>query len=213
MNRRKKKSEPPLLEDGQQVTELEADSSQVAGDADTDRRLAKRCLAGEVAAWEEMYGHFHEPLCRAIRGMLGVGGSDLSRVDEIAARVWYALVRDDGALLDRFDPARHTRLGGFLRGLARIEIMQYYRSEFRRRAQETACCVGRTSGETSTSDWQMSAMIDDFATTLTPGEQEFLEEHLLGQSDEDQKRWSDATVWQRCHRIREKLKTFFLGNA
>ncbi len=62
-------------------------------------------------------------------------------------------------------------------------------------------------------------MIDDFATTLTPGEQEFLEEHLLGKSEEGgkpeegQQRWSDATIWQRCHRIREKLKAFFLSNA
>jgi hypothetical protein len=100
-----------------------------------------------------------------------------------------------------------------LRGLARIEIMQYYRAEYRRRAQETACGVGRGAGESAASDWQVSAMIDDFATTLTPGEQEFLEEHLLGQPEEGQQRWSDATIWQRCHRIREKLKAFFLGNA
>ncbi len=56
-------------------------------------------------------------------------------------------------------------------------------------------------------------MIDDFATTLTAGEQEFLEEHLLGQPEEGDGKVSQATVWQRCHRIREKLKAFFGGNA
>lgn len=192
------------------VEEMEGD---VEGDAANDRRLAMRCLAGEVAAWEDLYGRFHEPLCRAIRGMLGGGGSDLSRVDEVAARVWYALVRNDGELLGRFDPARHTRLGGFLRGLARIEIMQYYRAEYRRRAQETACCAARAGRESAASDWEVSAMIDDFAATLTPSEQEFLEEHLLGGDETDSQRWSDATIWQRCHRIRTKLKAFFLGNA
>ena len=213
MNRRKRKSDQRTVELERRLPEAGPDAADAEGDAESDRRLAKRCLEGEVAAWEELYGHFHEPLCRAIRGMLGGGGSDLSRVDEIAARVWYALVREDGELLKRFDPARHTRLGGFLRGLARIEIMQYYRAEYRRRAQETACCVGRAGRESVASDWQVSAMIDDFATTLTPGEQEFLEEHLLGEDETDRQRWSDATIWQRCHRIREKLKAFFLGNA
>jgi hypothetical protein len=212
MNRRKKKSDRRAVE-LEQLPEEGLDVADVESDAESDRRLAKRCLAGEVDAWEDLYGRFHEPLCRAVRGMLGAGGSDPSRVDEIAARVWYALVRNDGELLDRFNPARHTRLIGFLRGLARIEIMQYYRAEYRRRAQETACCVGRASGEATTSDWQVSAMIDDFAATLTAGEQEFLEEHLLGGDETGRQRWSDATIWQRCHRIREKLRVFFLGSA
>ena len=102
---------------------------------------------------------------------------DFSRVDELAARVWYALVRHDGELLNRFDPARHTRLAGFLRGLARIEIMHYFRAEYGRRMQDSACPCP-TGGGTAVSDWQVSAMIEDFAATLTAGEQEFLEEHL-----------------------------------
>ena len=213
MSHRKRNADRSTLAVQEAPDGPEPETANDVGGVDADRRLAKRCVAGEVTAWEEMYGRFHESLCRAIRGMLGTGGSDLSRVDEIAARVWYALVRDDGELLNRFDPARHTRLAGFLRGLARIEIMQYYRAEFRRRAQETTCCTDRASGETAASAWQVSAMIDDFASTLTPGEQEFLEEHLLNPSEDGQQRWSDATIWQRCHRIRQKLKTFFLANT
>jgi hypothetical protein len=213
MNRRKRKFDRRAVDLDQQLPEEAADATDPEGDAESDRLLAKRCLMGEVAAWEELYGRFHDPLCRAVRGMLGGGGLDLSRVDEIAARVWYALVRNDGELLNRFDPARHTRLGGFLRGLARIEIMQYYRAEYRRRAQETACCVGRACGDEISSDWQVTSMIDDFATTLTPGEHEFLEEHLLGGPEAGRQRWSDAAIWQRCHRIREKLKAFFLGGS
>jgi len=224
MSRRKYKPEPrtrsgerrpPVLDqvDAESDGDVElATTGELTGSAEGDRQLAKRCLAGEVAAWEDLYGRYHEPLCRAIGGMLGAGGSDLSRVDEIAARVWYAVVKNDGELLDRFDPARHTRLGGFLRGLARIEIMQYFRTEYRRRNQEAAC-VAHAGGSASYSDWQVNAMIEDFATTLTAGEQEFLEEHLLGKHEDGERRWSDATIWQRCHRIRQKLKTFFLGNA
>ncbi len=199
----------PVHDDLPELGKSEADS---VADARDDRRLAERCLSGEVSAWEEFYGRFHGPLCTAISGMLGPGGSDLSRVDEIAARVWYALVRNDGELLNRFDPARHARLGAFLRGLARIEIMQYFRAEYRRRTQEAAC-LALESGRSTTSDWQVTAMIEDFATTLTAGEQEFLEEHLLGQSEDGESELSRANIWQRCSRIRSKLRAFFQGNG
>src|SRR5271165_2360258 len=139
MRRLKKKPKLRSLPAAQELPELGQAEADPGGDVQHDRQLAERCLAGEVAAWEEFYGRFHGPLCAAVSGMLGPGGSDLSRVDEIAARVWYALVRNDGELLNRFDPARHARLGAFLRGLARIEVMQYFRAEYRRRAQEAAC--------------------------------------------------------------------------
>jgi hypothetical protein len=208
MKRRKRTSSPPSRSGHSSSPEFGQTEVDLAGDAEADRLLAKRCLAGEVTAWEELYGRFHGPLCTAIGGMLGAGASDLSRVDEIAARVWYALVRNDGELLNRFDPARHTRLIGFLRGLARIELMQYFRAEHRRRTQEAACPC-RESGASAASDWQVTAMIEDFATTLTVREQEFLEEHLLGQPEGDEPELSEATIWQRCHRIRAKLKAFF----
>ncbi len=114
MRARKKKAESRSLAVAPDWSEFEPDDAEAVSDPQADQRLAKRCVKGEVLAWEELYGRFHDPLCTAIRGMLGSGGADLSRIDEIAARVWYALVRDDGELLNRFDPARHTRLTGFL---------------------------------------------------------------------------------------------------
>ena len=210
-SRKKKPALHPLPAD-RRLPESDQTEADFVGGAQADRLLAERCLAGEVAAWEELYGRFHGPLCTAIRGMLGSGGSDSSRVDEIAARVWYALVRNDGELLDSFAPARHIRLAGFLRGLARVEIMRYFRAEYRRRTQEAACpCRG--SGASAVSDWQVTAMIEDFATTLTVGEQEFLEEHLLGQREGGGRELSETSIWQRCRRIRLKLKTFFGDNA
>ena len=69
-----------------------------------DRQLVDRCLAGEVAAWEEFYAQCHDPLCTAIRIMLGRPHGDPNLVDEIASRVWYALVANDGKLLGRYSP-------------------------------------------------------------------------------------------------------------
>jgi len=95
-----------------------------------DRLLAERRRSGEVAAWQEFFDRFNGPLCAEIRGILGPDSSDLSLVNEIASRVWYALVHNDGELLERFDPARHVRLGTFLRDLARIEITECFRPKY-----------------------------------------------------------------------------------
>ena len=104
--------------------------------AQADRALIDRCIAGEVAAWEDIYRQCHDPLCGSIKALLGPGFHDPNLVDDIAARVWYALVKNDGELLDRFDPCRDLRLGVFFRGLARVELMQHFRAERRRITRE-----------------------------------------------------------------------------
>src|SRR4051812_27436373 len=78
-----------------------ADSARPAIRA--ERELIEACLAAQPAAWSQLYDHCHEPLLAAIRGFLREAATDLSLVDEIAARVWYSLVRDDATLLSRFD--------------------------------------------------------------------------------------------------------------
>lgn len=79
--------------------------------------LAERCINGDVAAWEELYNKFHAPLCVTIRVHLGRLGSDPHLVDEMAARVWFALVDRDGRLLTKFSAKRGSLLT-FIRLLA-----------------------------------------------------------------------------------------------
>lgn len=187
-----------------------SDECDAAG-ADADRLLVDRCLAGDVAAWEELYNQCHFPLCVAIKSLLGPGYRDLNLIDEIAARVWYALVRNDGELLDRFDPRQDLRVGTFLRGVARIEIMQYVRAERRRRLRE-AEAGRRPRRDDALSGWQLDVMLNEFTATLTPGEQRFVEEYLLvapSEDDAERNDLTDANIWQRRHRIRTKLLAFF----
>jgi hypothetical protein len=190
---------------------LHGHASTEASGSEADRVLADRCLMGEVIAWEELYRQCHDPLCASIRSLLGQGHHDQNLIDDIAARVWYAVVRNDGELLDRFDPSRDVRLGVFFRGLARIEIMQYFRAERRRILREAE--AGQRTPHPSLSEWQIAALLHEFAATLTPGEQQFLDEYLLSIRDEDDDarslRLSDANIWQRRHRIRSKLLDFF----
>ena len=227
-----RKSTPPILSDDTPLSSDAIAAAESAADARADRVLVDRCLAGDVAAWEQLYNQFHSPLCAAIKSLMSGHRSDPNVVDEIAARVWYALVKDDGQLLERFDPGRDLRLGAFLRGLARIEIMQYFRAEHRRNARE-AEAGRRPRQEGPVSHYQLSVMLTEFTATLTPGEQQFLEEYLLTHSPEqedsqqdesacessseqpcdptsaDRPELSAANIWQRRHRIRSKLRAFF----
>jgi hypothetical protein len=184
---------------------LKADS----GSADADYRLAARCVSGEVAAWEELYAQCHDPLCASIRIMLGRRGSDVDFIDEIAARVWYRLVDNDGELLSRFSPQRGARLITFMRALAKDEVCRHARNEVRRRDRELVAAQSRPRQP----EVDLAALGSDlkvFLGTLTPQEHTFCREVLLGVSDGggDAAVRTRANVWQLTHRVYQKLLRF-----
>ena len=176
-----------------------------------EQRLVMRCLAGEEQAWEQIYRRCHPQLLEAIRFVLGGNGKDGHLVEEIAARVWYALVRNRARLLARYDAERDSSLSAFLMGLARIEMMRQRRSERRRKSHELTG-GRRMLEEQGASDWEVFAMMDEFASTLTDREKEFLDDYLTSSSQnedgEDSAQLSATNIWQRRHRIRSKLEAF-----
>jgi len=185
------------------------------GKAQDDRRLVDRCLLGEEKAWEQLYHRCHPGLIKAVRYLLGTTEiRDPNLVEEIAARVWYLLLRDDARLLARFDPQRDCRLQAFIVGFARNEILQYVRSERRRRSHEATGGRILLAGQ-RTSQLPVSTLLDEFTATLNQREQEFLEQYLLTDPElEGTPPSEDLTptnIWQRRHRLRFKLKAFMRG--
>jgi DNA-directed RNA polymerase specialized sigma24 family protein len=183
------------------------DSDSATGTAEADRRLVDRCLSGDSRAWEELYLQFHDRLLISIRVMLGGGRADPNLVDEIAARVWYAVVADGAQLLARFQPQRGCRLSTFLAAIARAQAVAVFRSEKRRRGRElmasrAECQSPEESLET------MLAELDDFLATLTPREREFCGQVLLELTDTTEQAYSSANAWQLRSRIRVKLRRF-----
>jgi len=161
-----------------------------------------------VAAWEQLYARCDEPLRVSIRIMLGrqSGGGEL--VDEIAARVWYALVANDGELLSRFDATRGARLTTFMRMLAKSEIVRHYRQEMRRRNRELESLREQPRRSERTFAQQMNALAE-FIRTLTPQEQVFCNEYLLAEPAASSERsYSSANIWQMSRRIYRKLLRF-----
>ena len=179
----------------------------------SDRRLADRCLAGEVAAWEEFYAQCHDPLCTAIRIMLGRPNGDPNLVDEIAARVWYALVANDGELLARYSPRRGARLITFMRALAKDEMCRHFRTELRRRERELSALRQQPQPGGFVPAQQASGLTE-FLSTLTPQEHSFCCEVLLAEpaSAGDIQR-SPANIWQLTHRVYKKLRRFLASGS
>lgn len=178
--------------------------------AHEDRRLVDQCLAGKEGAWDRLYDQYQEALLGMIRSLVGPS-TPAELADEIAARVWYSLVQDDGRRLDRFDPVLGRPLASYLAALVRREVSHYFRSERRRRAREQR--VGEAARRDSTNDSANThVLMDEFTRTLTPKEREFLETDLLGSvPDDGRPPLSDANKWQLSYRVRRKLNSFLEG--
>ena len=177
-----------------------------------DVALAKRCVAGEVAAWEELYGQCHDALLMSIQTMLGVQSADMNLVDEIAARVWYDLVADDGELLARYNPKYAARLITFMRSLAKDEISRHLRSERRRHKRERRAAVKKTAREHSVAA-EMNASLSEFLVSLSPKERGFADNYLLAPVDSSapvaKPDLPTTSLWRLTSRIRRKLIDFF----
>ncbi len=178
-----------------------------------DRALVDRCLAGRNSAWDELYQRHHRRLLAAIRAMLRSLKPDVNLTEEIAARVWYALVANDAQLLDRFDVNRGCRLSTYLAMIARSEASSLFRSERRRKKREQfASRVNRTrfvsEDETTRLDWQ------EFLSELTPREREFLVSFLVSHPNHRQQpQFSATNRWQLSSRIQHKLERHVAPSA
>jgi len=169
-----------------------------------------RCLAGDAAAWSEMYHRFHERLVSSIRAYLGKARQDIHLIDEISARVWYALVRNDFELLAKFDPERGCRLTTFMSLLAKTEIRLLMRSERRRRMREQVVSKPEASSLASGA----AAVLHDaeFIATLSPSERMFFFDVLVAVNENGHPgSYSLQNHWQLRHRVRKKLQRFLGG--
>ena len=173
-----------------------------------DGELVKSCLGGEPAAWSQLYRTHHEPMVTSIRAILGRLASDHNLVDEIAARVWHALVQNEFSLLSRFDIQRGCRLSTFLSVLAKSEARLLLRSERRRRVREHA------ASRSETADWDADNLAvtlseQEFVALLSPAERVFYDQVLASPvSAGSASRYSKSNLWQLRHRVRKKLESF-----
>jgi DNA-directed RNA polymerase specialized sigma24 family protein len=202
----------PLLPPGSRATDPPAEDTAGCGD-NTEAALLARCLAGEAAAWKNFYDTHTPHFCRLVRYFLAKNQRNAETVDEIVARVWYALVCDDSRLLRRCLHCQSTCPRCFLAGVVRTEVRRYVRSEMdraRHGERFAQCCRGCAASPPS--NLEVAALLNEFATTLNAKELDFLESYLLSQPSANGG-LSDANVWQRRRRLRVKLKRFLCDSG
>jgi DNA-directed RNA polymerase specialized sigma24 family protein len=173
-------------------------------------QLVQRCLAREPAAWDELFERYHLRLLQSIQFLLGSRARDHDTVEEIAARVWYALLREDADALRRFDGERNRPLTVYIHAIARYETWMLLRADRRRKNREIT--KGRLEAKRKCpSRGEFETILRDFANTLTAAEREFLENSLLANPRQGPNPLglSDASVWERRSRIRKKIRRFF----
>lgn len=191
---------------------LQADQSAPLVDAPAvrERKLVDRCLAGDVKAWEQLYAEQHSRLQRSIRAVLRGRGADSELIEEIAARVWYAVVSKGGELLDRFDSRRGCRLNTFLSVIARAEAAKLFRSESRRRRREAIAggLVTRSSGELAGQSFQQA--LSSFFATLTRREREYCLASMV--QTPHNAAFSAPNASQLRRRVRMKLHQYVEAN-
>lgn len=172
-----------------------------------EKALVDRCRAGDEAAWAELHDKCHAYLIKQIRFTLGERGRDANLVEEIAARVWFGLVSDDGNLLERFQPKKGNGLEKYLAAIARFEVLRHQRSEFRRRRREQETQTMRHGGRDDNQLREMTVDVNDFLPQLTPREREFFHHVLMGNNGHHLQ-LSAPNAWQLKSRIRKKLLDF-----
>ena len=176
-----------------------------------DARLVERCIQGEVTAWEELYLKCHAPLCTSIRIRLGRLGADAQLVDELAARVWYLLVADDGEQLPKYR-AYQKSIQTYVRLIARRVIADYFRTERRRLKNEIFSLMHKSSGETAAHADSLPILVGEFLALLTPRERIFCFDYLQISPDDKQmksdKPYSPANIWQLTRRVYKKFLNY-----
>jgi hypothetical protein len=180
-----------------------------------DYDLAQRCADGEVAAWEQLYHECHDRLLASIQTMLAMHHADPSLAEEIAARVWYALVEDDGKLLLKYNPKRGASLMTYLRMLAKDFLRRHYRSERRRQQRERAVMSRRSSSHSQDLD-QSGSTLDEFLDTLTATERVFYDQcvqSVPGADGSTGLSYSQAALWQKTHRLYKRLVNFLRSES
>lgn len=189
-------------------TNANESSAALSAQVDADCRLVERCLSGDSGAWSELYHSFHHRLLASIRPVLGPMANDGSLIDEIGARVWYLLVRNDFELLARFDVNRGCQLSTFLGIIAKREAKQLLRSEQRRRIREHG--ASRPDRQHQDSELALNVAIEEeFKQSLTSSERAFYDGVLTGSPEDGQPQdYSPSNAWQLTHRVREKLAGF-----
>jgi DNA-directed RNA polymerase specialized sigma24 family protein len=165
--------------------------------------LVQRALTGDQHAWYLLFHEQQPRLIAKVRQLLGPLHRHDDLAEEVAARVWYAVLADDYHLLSVYDPNR-GRLGTFLGRRALLEMLTLLRSHANRNRHESCYRNRRTEAVVQLS--LPEALIwQEIMPQLTDTERHFFQQHLLSRSTSP---LPSPTIGQLRYGIRRKIVAY-----
>jgi DNA-directed RNA polymerase specialized sigma24 family protein len=173
----------------------------------SDHQLVERCLTGNSAAWATLRRRHLGALAAFIRRLLEGGKDAGRRAEELAEEVIESLLMPGPERLRRFQPTR-APFPAYLRALALQAVQLDYRKNKRRAKRERE--IGeRDFAHAGGDDAALTLLREEFVSSLSPREQKFCRQELLGEADPaGSVEYSMAQVYKLRQRILKKAKEF-----
>jgi hypothetical protein len=172
-----------------------------------ERALVDRCLCGDLAAREELFRRYRQPLARALDHHYHANKRREEIAEELLERVILRVVKDRYRPLAKFNPQR----GRLVKLLERIALDE-------RSAQQRLCSVWQQNREVAlegeawldpTANDFTALEIEDFRLILTAMEDAYLTERLAKREPPSIVGAMTAQERYLRWRVSEKARTFF----
>jgi DNA-directed RNA polymerase specialized sigma24 family protein len=148
----------------------------------TDRLLAKRCLAHDDAAWQQLYDRYEPVLARFISRLLYSGAVDGNSPADIAHDVLTSLCDDNYRRLRRYKAGRRPLLV-YLCVLARQRVQALLRRE-RCRKKHEVCLADYDPPDPGITVAFLEAGLQAVSEALTRQELKYYQQKLLGNREQ-----------------------------
>ena len=144
--------------------------------AQREYELVQCCLTGDQEAWHLLFADQQPRLLAKVRQLHGPMNRNDDLAEEVAARVWSAVLADDCHMLRAYDP-RRARLSTFLGRRAFFEMLMIFRAHTRRLYHETH--YKRGHHEAVTMPLPLNLVWQELDKRLTDSERSYLNNCLL----------------------------------
>ena len=169
-----------------------------------DEQLVVRCLRNERTAWAELFELCHSRIVTRVCSVLRRAPGTLDAAEEVAAKVWLAVVVDEGRLLRRFDAGNGTRVATYLSGIAGKETLKFLRSSRRRKHREAE--YGKAAARRTSTTPVALLELKEFLSLLTPAEHHVCLSDLKATNKPSAERNKNFAATRRS--VRSKLADF-----
>ncbi len=179
-------------------------------DGQRDQRLVRECMAGDAAAWRRLYASYYARLVAYAGAVLRrEGRRDANLADEMAERVFVALLIGPRPLLEQYDPAQ-APLWEYLKALGRRRLRALLRDRHERQARMTPL-PSPPLPDPRADTVPLQTLVEELRVQLPPRQQEFLQAYADTGLGDKVPGFTDSAAWKMKERIEQRARSFMQG--